>query len=73
MPTRRRDQAVADHSGSHGAATVCERRGATLWTLIHLKFLPLNDFYGYIGSARQELERCRRPALHWYESGLVEW
>jgi hypothetical protein len=35
--------------------------------------LPLNDFYRYIGSARQELERCRRPALHRYECGSVEW
>ncbi len=33
---------------------------------------PLNDFYRYFGSARQGLECCRTPALHWYESGLVE-
>lgn len=36
-------------------------------------FLPLNDFYRHIGSARQELERYRRPVLHWYESVIVEW
>src|SRR5580704_2835533 len=33
----------------------------------------LNDLYCDIGSARQELERCRRPGLHWYVPGLMEW
>jgi hypothetical protein len=33
----------------------------------------LNDLYRDIGSARQELEGCRRPGLHWYVPGLMEW
>ena len=36
-------------------------------------FQSLNDLYRDIGSARQELEGCRRPALHCYVPGLREW
>ena len=39
----------------------------------NLHMIWLNDLYRDIGSVRQELERYRRPALHWYVSGLMEW
>lgn len=35
-------------------------------------FVALNDLSRDIGSAPRELEYCRRPALHWYVSGLME-